>query len=245
MNFKIDIMLIAIPSKSRAGNTTTNKILPNIGTFFVPESEIHQYSYIKNIVAVPKNIQGITNTRNWILKNTNDVWVVFLDDDAKNVGYTELGYQNSYKKDVKDEGFWAEEFLKAFDLTEQFGYKLWGVKTEAAPRSVYPYKPILTKTYLTASCMGIVNDGEFYFDESFKVKEDYEICLRHIVKYGGILGIRYLHWENEHWTTDGGCKDYRTVEMEKDAIKKLAQMYPGMIRSAKRKANEFTIALNL
>lgn len=238
-------MLIAIPSKSRAGNTTTNKILPNIGTFFVPESEIHQYSYIKNIVAVPKNIQGITNTRNWILKNTNDVWVVFLDDDAKNVGYTELGYQNSYKKDVKDEGFWAEEFLKAFDLTEQFGYKLWGVKTEAAPRSVYPYKPILTKTYLTASCMGIVNDGEFYFDESFKVKEDYEICLRHIVKYGGILGIRYLHWENEHWTTDGGCKDYRTVEMEKDAIKKLAQMYPGMIRSAKRKANEFTIALNL
>lgn len=245
MILKIDMMLIAIPSKNRAGKTTTNKILPNIGTFFVPESELHQYSYIKNVIGVPKEVSGITNTRNWILKNTKDKWVVFLDDDAKNVGYTRLGLHNSYKIDIKDEGFWGEEFLKAFDLSEQLGYKMWGVKTEAAPRSVYPYKPILTKTYLTASCMGIINDGEFYFDEEFKVKEDYEICLRHIVKYGGILGIRYLHWENEHWVTDGGCKDYRTVNMEKDAIKKLAKLYPGMIRSAKRKANQFTITLNL
>lgn len=238
-------MLIAIPSKNRAGKTTTNKILPNIGTFFVPESELHQYTNIKNVVGVPKEIQGITKTRNWILKNTDEKWVVFLDDDAKNVGWTKLGPRNSYKIEEKEEGFWAEEFLKAFDLTEQLGYKLWGVKTEGAPRSVYPYKPILTKTYLTASCMGIINDGEFLFDEDFQVKEDYEICLRHIVKYGGILGIRYIHWENEHWKTEGGCKDYRTVEMEKDAIKRLAKMYPNMISSAKRKANQFTIQLNL
>ena len=180
-------MLIAIPSKNRAGQTKTNKILPNIGTFFVPESEVHQYSYIKNVIGVPNEIQGITNTRNWILKNTKEKWVVFLDDDAKNVGYTELGRTQAKKIDIQEEGFWAEEFLKAFDLAEQLGYKMWGVKTEAAPRSVYPYKPILTKTYLTASCMGMVNDGEFYFDENFKVKEDYEICLIHIVKYGGIL----------------------------------------------------------
>ena len=238
-------MLIAIPSKNRAGKTKTNLILPNIGTFFVPNSEIHQYSYIKNVVGVPNNIQGITNTRNWILKNTDEKWVVFLDDDAKYVGYNKLNEFKTKKIDVKDEGFWAEEFLKAFDLTEQMGYKMWGVKTESATRSTYPYKPILTKTYLTASCMGLVNDGEFYFDENFKVKEDYEICLRHIVKYGGILGIRYLHWENEHWTTEGGCKDYRTVEMEKKAIKDLVKLYPGMIRSAKRKANTFTIQLNL
>jgi hypothetical protein len=238
-------MLIAIPSKNRAGKTKTDKILPNIGTFFVPESEIHQYSYIKNVITVPKEIQGITATRNWILKNTDDKWVVFLDDDAKNIGYVKLGENKSFHIKIKDEGFWAEEFLKAFDITEQLNYKLWGLKTESAPRSVYPYKPILTKTYLTASCMGIVNDGEFYFDENFKVKEDYEICLRHIKKYNGILGIRYLYWENEHWVTDGGCKDYRTVNMEKDAIKKLVKMYPGMIKNAKRKANQFTIELNL
>lgn len=238
-------MLIAVPSKNRAGKTTTNKILPNLSTFYVPESEVHQYSYIKNVVGVPKEIQGITSTRNWILKNTNEKWVVFLDDDAKTTGYTKLNSRKSEKIEIREEGFWGEEFLKAFDLCEQFEYKLWGVKTEAAPRSVYPFKPILLKTYITASCMGIINDGEYYFDEDFKVKEDYELCLRHIKDKGGILGIRYLHWENEHWVTDGGCKDYRTVNLEKDCIKKLVKMYPGMVRSAKRKANTFTIQLNL
>lgn len=238
-------MLIAIPSKNRAGKTTTNKILPNIGVFFVPESEVHQYSYIKNVIGVPNNIQGITNTRNWILKNTKEKWVIFVDDDVKNVGYTKMEKTQAKKIEVREESFWYKEFIKAFDLTEQLGYKMFGVKTESAPRSVYPYKPILTKTYLTASCMGLINDGEFYFDENYKVKEDYEICLRHIVKYGGILGIRYLHWENEHWKTDGGCKDYRTVEMERKAIKDLVRMYPGMVSSAKRKNNEFTIQLNL
>jgi len=238
-------MLIAIPSKNRAGRTTTNKVLPNIGTFFVPESEIHQYSYIKNVVGVPKEVKGITETRNWILKNTNEKWVVFLDDDVKSCGWTKLERRNAKKIDERDEGFWAEQFLIAFDLTEQVGFKMFGLKTESAPRSVYPYKPINFKTYLTASCMGMINDGEFYFDEDFKVKEDYEICLRHIVQYGGIVGIRYLHWENEHWTTEGGCKDYRTIDMERDAIKKLNKLYPGMIRNAKRQANTFTIALNL
>jgi len=238
-------MLIAVPSKNRAGKTTTNKILPNLATFYVPKSEIHLYSYIKNVVGVPKEIQGITNTRNWILENTDETWVVFLDDDVKTCGYNKNEPYKTRRCDITDEGFWVEEFLKSFDLCEQMGYKMWGYKTEASPISTHPYKPILTKTYLTASCMGMVNDGEFYFDPNFKVKEDYEICLRHIKKYGGILGIRYIHWENEHWTTDGGCKDYRTVEMERDAIKKLNQMYPGMIRSAQRKANKFTIKLNL
>jgi glycosyltransferase involved in cell wall biosynthesis len=238
-------MLIAVPSKNRAGRTTTNLILPNICTFYVPESEVHQYSNVKNVIGVPNTIQGITPTRNWILKNTKEKYVVFLDDDAKNVGYTKLGERKSEKIEIRDEQFWWDEFCKAFDLTEQFNYKIWGVKTEAAPRSVYPYKPILLKTYVTASCMGLVNDGEYLFDEDFKVKEDYEICLRHVRDKGGILGIRYIHWENEHWVTEGGCKDYRTIEVERDAIKRLIKMYPGMISSAKRKANAFTIRLNL
>lgn len=239
-------MLIAVPSKGRAGLTTTNKILPNLSTFFIPESEYHQYKgIVKNIVCVPKEVRGITDTRNWILENTDEQWVVFLDDDAKNVGYKKVEERRMKNVEIRDEGFWAEEFLKYFDLTEQLGFKIWGTRTESSPRGTYPYKPFLTRSYVTASCMGIVNDGEYLFDPDFKVKEDYEICLRHIRDKGGILAVRYLHWENEHWVTDGGCKDYRTIEMERDAIKRLIKLYPNMISSAKRKANEFTIKLNL
>lgn len=236
-------MLIAIPSKGRAGKTKSNIILPN-ATFFVPKSEEHQYKlFVKNIVAVPNDIQGITKTRNWILKNSQDGEVVFVDDDVRNAGYNLLEERQTKKIKLVDESFWLREFELYFNLCKQMGYKIWGVKTESAPRSNYPTLPFRTQTYVTASCMGVVNDGEYYFDESFKVKEDYEICLRHIRDKGGILGIRYLHWENDHWEQKGGCKDYRTYDIEKDAIKRLIKMYPGMVKSAKRKANEFTIQL--
>lgn len=193
---------------------------------------------------MPNDVQGITNTRNWILKN-NPGRVVFIDDDLKFAGYTKLEKHKALKIEIRSEQFWLDEFERMFDLTEQMNYKIWGVKTESAPRSVYPYKPFNFKSYVTASCMGIINDGEYIFDERYRVKEDYEICLRHIRDKGGILAARHIHWENEHWTTDGGCKDYRTIQVERDAIKLLIKEYPGMIRSAKRKANAFTIELNL
>ena len=239
-------MLIAIPSKNRARKTTTNKVLPNKGVFFVPESEVHNYKeYIKNVVGVPPSVKGITSTRNWILKEYQGEDVVFLDDDVKACGYTKLLERKSIKVEIRDEAFWEKQFFLFFEMSRQLGYKIWGVKTESSTRGMLPFKPILFKSYITASCMGIINDGEYYFDERYKVKEDYEICLRHIRDKGGILAVRYLHWENDHWDKDGGCKDYRTVQMEKDCIKMLIKDYPGMVRGAKRKANQFTIALNL
>lgn len=239
-------MLIAIPSKGRAGLTTTDKYFPNLGTFFIPESEYHQYKgLVKNIVCIPKEVQGITPTRNWILKNTTERHVVMLDDDVKSAGYVRRYERNVKHVKIKDEGFWAEEFLRYFEMTEQLDFKLWGMRTESSTKGAVPQKPIITKCYVLGSCMGIVNDGEYYFDESFKVKEDYELCLRNIKENGGVLGIRYAYWENFHYTTDGGCKDYRTIDMEREAIKKLIKLYPGMIRSAKRKSSEFTIQLNL
>ena len=239
-------MLIAVPSKGRAGITKTNKIFKNTATFFVPQSEYHQYKdLVKNVVPVPNEIQGITKTRNWILNYTDEKRVVMIDDDIKKLGYVKRNERNVNHINLKDENFWIDEFVKYFELTEQLDYKIWGVTTDDSTRSAYSYKPIMFKTYALGSIMGIVNDKEYLFNEDFKVKEDYELCLRHIKDKGGILAIRYLHWENDHWGKDGGCKDYRTIEMEKKAIKDLIKLYPSMISNVKRKANEFTIKLNL
>lgn len=238
-------MLIAIPSKNRAGQTTTQRVLREHGTFFVPENEVALYRNVRHVIGVPLAVRGITATRNWILENAGDEWVVFVDDDVQSAGWTRLDERNGKQIKIADEQTWIDIFVRAFDITTQMGWKIWGLKTEGALRSVYPYRPLLMRTYVTASCMGIVNDGTYRFDESYPVKEDYEICLRHITEYGGILGVRYCYWQNEHWTTEGGCKDYRTIALERDAIKRLAKQYPGMIQRAKRKANTFTIALNV
>ena len=238
-------MLIAVPSKGRAGSViSTQKKLPS-ATIFVPELEAEAYkaSGNQNVVGVPDEIQGITKTRNWILKNTDDPWIVMIDDDVTNAGYVEmLSHKTKHRK--LSEQIFITEFLKLFEITEQLKFRIWGIATQSSPGSVYPYKPFIFQTYVTASCMGIINDGRTYFDESYPVKEDYELCLRCIMQDGGIVGARYIFWANDHWHKDGGCKDYRTQHMESEMIDKLMLAYPGYVTKSKDRKGQFCISLN-
>lgn len=236
-------MLIAVPSKGRAGQVKTAKILPSC-VVYVPELEVAAYKKAgsQQVVGVPNDVRGITKTRNWILRNTDDRHVVMVDDDVKAQGYANLEpYKVQHKK--LQEAEWMQEFQKLFDLTEDLNFRIWGVATQGAARSVYPYKPFLWKSYVTGSCMGIINDGKTYFDEEFPVKEDYELNLRCIKEDGGVVAARYLYWENSHWHDEGGCKDYRTQSMEEDCIKRLKKKYPGMLRVTKRANSDWCIEI--
>ena len=238
-------MVIAVPSKSRAGRAPTLTYLGHLATAFVPENEYNAYRLVYPAVrveAVPLTVRGITATRNWILDNVQDARVVFVDDDLKTQGYMELLGQSARQRKLKPHQ-WVAEWARLFEITEQLALRVWGVATDGALRSVYPWKPFIWHTYLTASCMGIVNDGRTRFDESFPVKEDYELGLRCVAEDGAIVGARYLYWVNAHWGTEGGCRDYRTQEMERKAIDRLTGMYPGIVRQVERGGSTFSIDL--
>lgn len=238
-------MLIAIPSKSRPWKSKSKELLKS-ALLFVPEREEKMYRkiYGDDVVAVPDEVRGITPTRNWILDQYDGEDVVFVDDDLKQTGWV-VTSKDGKKKHVHfgSESEVMEEFGKCFEVCKGMGYKIFGWKTESSPMSQYDEKPFLFKTYVTASCMGIVNDTDLRFDEAFKVKEDYEISCRHIEKYGGILGVRYVYWENRHWDTNGGCGDYRTDSMERDCIERLIRKYPNFVKSVKRRNSQYCIKL--
>ena len=237
-------MIVAMPSKGRPSGVKSAKVIPG-ATVFVPDYEAADYRAcgVGNVESVPNKIDGITATRNWILDNTDDSRVVFIDDDVVAHGWFEL-QEHQGKQRRLSETQWVEEWEKLFDVAEGMGLRVWGVNSEGALRSVYPYKPFLWHTYLTASCMGILNNG-LRFDESFKVKEDYELGLRCLHEDGAIVGCRYLFWRNAHWDGEGGCKDYRTGEMELTAIMRLARKYPGYIRQVTKGGSSYSIVLNL
>jgi hypothetical protein len=73
-------MLIAIPSKERPTGVKSKRILP-AASVFVPESEARDYTRagVTNVVGVPDRVRGISATRNWILDNARDKWVVMVD----------------------------------------------------------------------------------------------------------------------------------------------------------------------
>lgn len=237
-------MLLAIPSKGRAGKVKSTNVLKT-ATLFVPCAEVAYYrktNPAQEIIGVPDEVKGITKTRNWILQNTKDKRVVMIDDDVKNQGWVRLLSEKS-KHQRMTECEWVRVCEQLFDITEDLNWKIWGVATQSAQRSVYPYKPILTRSYITASFMGIVNDGSYLFDEDFQVKEDYEIGLRHAKEFGGVVAARFCYWENSHWGNAGGCADYRTGQIEAYCIRLLIKKYPGQIRKIRRGGSGYSIEL--
>lgn len=223
---------------------TSHKIFKS-SYLYVPESEVHLYSSIhKNIVGVPNEVKGITATRNWILKNCNED-VFFIDDDLLYGGYI-LRSNEKYKViRVKDEDIYLREIEKLFDISYQMGSKLCGFFTANNNLTNYSYNPFLFNGVCLGSCMGIVNDGSYYFDESFLVKEDYELSLRHIIDRGITIRSNILFLQHEHTQLGGGCRDSSRIEKEKAAVKRLIKLYPGCIKEAKHRGTSFSIQLNI
>lgn len=239
MNFQI-----AIPSKNRAGLMTSHEIFKS-GVIYVPENEVRQYSIYKNkVVGIPIEIKGITATRNWILKN-NDCNIFFLDDDFEYGGYVERTDEKYKVKRVKDENVYIKEIEKLFEVSEQSNSKIFGIFTVGNNLTNYAYNPFLFNGVCLGSCMGIINDGSYYFDETFEVKEDYEITLRHFTQRGITVRSNIIFMQHEHTQLRGGCRDSNRIAKEKTAVKKLITMYPGMIKEAKHRGTSFAIQLNI
>lgn len=238
-----DEIVVAVPSKGHAGKVRTQKVLPSCQVF-VPalEAQAYRRAGTKHVISVPDNVQGITRTRNWILRRIKSRRVVMIDDDVKTQGWIKLHERHTERLPL-DETRWLGEFRKLFEITEQLHYRIFGVATDGAPHTCYPYFPFRFRSYVTASCMGIVNDGRTNFDESYPVKEDYELCCRCLKEDGGIVAAQYLHWVNDHWQQPGGCHAYRTQAMERDCIRRLVRTYPGLIRASERFGFGFNVEI--
>jgi hypothetical protein len=234
-------MIVAVPSKGRAGKVKTQAVIPSCHVY-VPALEAKAYvdAGTRNVVKVPDGIRGITRTRNWILANTKCRRVVMIDDDVRDQGYRRLLERQSLLVEL-DEATWLGEFRKLFEITEDLSLRIWGTATQGALRAIYPYNPFRFRSAITASCMGIINDGRTLFDESYPVKEDYELCARCIKQDGAVVVAQYLFWHNSHWFDPGGCKDYRTHAMERDCIRRLCKAYPGIIRATQRQGNDYAV----
>lgn len=236
-------MKICVPSSNRATSCTTQNTLPS-SIFFVPKNQFSEYSNnLKNqIISVPNEYLGITKTRNFILNYFKNENVLFIDDDVRQCGYYTDGNMISLK--YNSEKLWIELFKKHFELTEQLGFKIWGCESCTSNFANHPLQPFSFQGVITCNLMGIINNSDFYFDENFEVKEDYELVLRHFKKYGGHLKTRQFYWANKHWTNPGGCVDYRSDKMEEFAIELLQERYYGMIKKSKYAKRKHQISIS-
>jgi len=234
----------AIPSKGRAGLITTQKIFKS-ATLYVPESELMQYSiYSNKLILIPNEVKGITATRNWILHYNINKNVFFIDDDLQYFGYVERSDLKYKVKRCTDEQTAYLEIKKMFEIAYQMNAKLIGFFTSGNNLSNYPNNPFLFNGVCLGSCMGIVNDGTYYFNEYYEVKEDYELTFRNLKDGRPMIRTNILFMQHEHTQLKGGCRSNNRIDKEKKAISKLIKEYPGMIKEAKHRGTSFAIQLN-
>lgn len=214
-------MLIAIPSKGRAGSVTSHRFLGNaepLSRLFVPESEVDDYrKYHEQVEGVPDTIRGITPTRNFILdwaKAKNERWVMQVDDDVLSFTYKEGGVSTGFPIPARRK---LLLFTNMFVMAEELETNLWGLSVSQDKRFYREYSPFSFLCVVVGNLMGIIDDGQ-RFDERLVVKEDYDFSLQSLYHHRRILRSNKYAWFVRHHDTPGGCRSYRTRQVEQGAI---------------------------
>lgn len=118
-------------------------------------------------------------------------------------------------------------------LTEQ----VYLVGVSPTPNAFYFHKPISVNAFIIGDLFAVRPCGVF-FDETFKLKEDYDYTAQHIKQYGYAIRVNGILATFGHYTNKGGAVSVRTPELEQEMILRLMRKHPQFIRPNKRRENE-------
>lgn len=210
---------IYAPSYGRPEKAKTQIIYPFI-KLVVCESQVEEYKKNgNNIVVCPDSAQGnLCRVRNWILDNLfddNDC-IIIVDDDCSYIGY--WNNKKQYRFNKKNLLEFCE---KSALLCRELNYNFFGLNCVTDKGAYKEYTPFGFTKYIGGPFQGHLKDSTLRYDEELSLKEDYDMTLQHIYKYGGCLRINYAHYNVKQAEQIGGCATYRNLEEEKRQFKAL------------------------
>ena len=211
---------VYIPSKGRAGKVTSHNLFLD-SHIVCPKSEVKDYKkHHEKVIGVPDEVKGITPTRNWILVHLKSNYHIQVDDDARSFHKWEKAELVKFIDPERIDNILNTMFL----MTDEIGYKVWGLAMASDYQFYRPFAPFSTQGVVGANIIGII-DNPLRFDERLRVKEDYDYSMQHIYKYGGVLRTHKYGIDVIHLTNEGGCVGYRTKEVELQAYDTLLKKY--------------------
>lgn len=227
------VFTVCCPSYKRP-KVETLDIYPHTRVY-VAESELEAYREANegaDIVAVPDRVQGnVSRIRNYILDSefSDGVdGVLILDDDVQSVArYRSVEASRGrygYQQEVLDEEALYEFLAEGFSLCEQYGYKFWGVNCVVDPKAYLQGTPFNTLKFIGGPFQAHLNNPLRY-DEELPLKEDYDMTLQHLHKYGGALRFNAYHYTAKQSQQAGGCASYRNMKSEREQFDRLQRKW--------------------
>jgi len=174
------------------------------------------------VVACSEGVQGnVCRVRNHILDvefgNGYDV-VVIIDDDMKEMGY----WEGLEKHRVEN----FERFIIRYSvLAQDWGVNLWGVNVNDDKIVYREYTPFSTTSYVGSPFQAFVGDGGLRYDERLPLKEDYDMTLQQVMKFGKVLRVNKYYYDVKQSQQTGGCATYRNLRREKEQFDLLVKKW--------------------
>ena len=95
------------------------------------------------------------------------------------------------------------------------------------------FPPTALKISTKVGCFyGFINDKDQFFkvSEELKVKEDYELTIKHFIKYGKVVRFNGYSPKTKYYTEPGGLQGERNKVDSEEASSFLLQKYPEYVR---------------
>ena len=214
---------IIIPTLGRSQNQMTFDNLPpnaqKLVTLVVQPKEKNYYPKYNTLV-LPDDDIGITETRRWIYMNSMDIKYFVIDDDMKFIRRTP-GEEKS--KRPMNESDWDYLLNKTNDWLDDFAWG--GFRQGNLPPS--------GKEYLESAA---VNCAFFFNGKKLPDESELDWSLSTVEDISMVLQLFQKGYNNRVWDkfgylsnyvgTEGGCAEWRTLDLINENHQKLINMYP-------------------
>lgn len=237
--------VVAIPSYQRSEKQQTLEYLEKLG---FPKERIYiftqtasdftaynsRYASHANVVLVPA--PGIAQARNNIINrfryNSN---VLMMDDDIATL--SRLSRDNKLVSISS-----GDQFVAA--MHNMFSFAL----RENAPLfGIYPVHNnfFMSNNISTAvtvnTVLGFVKNHELSFNESYRAKEDIELCGKIINNGGKVLRFNFIAPNARHRTNAGGCHNTWVSSENRLAVNRLCETYPTIFAPNNKNPDEVRV----
>jgi len=219
-------------SKGRAGNITTHKVIDDI-IVVCPANEVDLYRDLNpdlEIVSEPKDCRGITQARQFVLDQFDDVFMV--DDDIEYVRNFFNGEGEDYK--VTNKQHVRDIIEQTRSIAEQMGAKMFGYTHRRRPVAYYPQQPFRTTGFLNGSHCGFLKGHNLEYDTNMIEGEDYYMsCLNVFKNRFMIIDDRYGFMTTDNFANSGGCSGDRNTQIMQDDTLYLREHFGDVVKMKK------------
>lgn len=191
---------------------------------------VDEHDYVPYFDAGARSITvsgGLIDSRNMALDDAVDEPCIQLSDDLVSI------------KRINDEGAAVERTFTQL-ATETVSHlsancRLVGV----APTANAFYASLKVKrSHFIVGDFFAAAPSSIRFDPHLRLKEDYDFTAAHMAMFGEVARLDWWLLNFRHRTNPGGAVEYRTAELEQEAIAYLKAKWPGLIRDNPRRPNE-------